>query len=100
MPDDKSPQESETIAPQETGGGCVSHLVRLFPPPWSFDPSCQETPPERHSAWVFAADSTRICETRGADADALARLIVGAVNQYLPNSELPQPKKTDNHSGL
>lgn len=29
MPNDKSPPEPETVAQQETGGDCVSRLVRL-----------------------------------------------------------------------
>jgi hypothetical protein len=29
MPDDKSPPEPETVEQQETGGDCVSRLVRL-----------------------------------------------------------------------
>jgi len=58
-------------------------LVGLFPSPWSFDVSPQETPPARNSSTIYAADSTRICETRGEHAEALARLIVESVNHCL-----------------
>lgn len=63
----------------------MTRLVRLFPSPWSFDTSPQETPPSRYSAVIYSADSTRICETRGENAVALAKLIINAVNHSLSN---------------
>lgn len=61
----------------------VPRLARMFPAPWSFDTSLQETPPNRKCATIYAADSTRICTTRGEDAGELARMIVEAVNHCL-----------------
>ncbi len=64
-----------------SGGGALTRVVRLFPHPWSFDVSAQETPPARNSATIYAADSTRICEIRcGEHAAVLAKLIVESVN--------------------
>ena len=57
------------------------------PHPWSFDVSPQETPPARNSATIYAADSTRICKTRGEHAQALAKLIVESVNHCLTNDK-------------
>jgi len=78
---------SVTLPPRESteSGLLQSRLVRLFPHPWSFDVSPQETPPARNSVTIYAADSTRICETRGEHAVALAKLIVKSVNHCLLN---------------
>lgn len=77
----------------------LPRLVRLFPSPWSFDTSPQETPPSRYSAVIYSADSTRICETRGENAVALAKLIINAVNHSLSNAkglaQMPAPKDCD-----
>jgi hypothetical protein len=51
------------------------------PFPWSFEMAKQETPPQRRSAIIYAVDSTRICEIKGAAAAEVAELIVSAVNQ-------------------
>lgn len=63
----------------------LDRLVRLFPTPWERDVTAQEVPPSRLTATIFAADSTRICETKGEHAADLAQIIVDAVNNYLPN---------------
>jgi len=85
---------SITSTPQESAesGLPQSRLVRLFPHPWSVDVSPQETPPARNSVTIYAADSTRICETRGEHAKALAKLIVESVNHCLPNSQTNKQK--------
>src|SRR5690606_6640788 len=74
----------------------MSQLVRLFPSPWSFDTSPHESPPSRGSAVIYSADSTRICETRGDNAVALAKLIVVAVNYSLSNDQaMAQPGRKE-----
>ena len=77
--------KSKKNSNSKRAGVAVDALVRLFPHPWSFDVSPQETPPARNSAMIYAADSTRICETRGEHAEALAELIVESVNHFPPN---------------
>lgn len=72
----------------------LDRLVRLFPLPWELDVTAQEVPPERLTATIYAADSTRICETKGEHAADLAQMIVDAVNNYLPNSVLTHPPAT------
>lgn len=52
-----------------------------FPRPWSFD-SFPHAAQRFSSAALYAADSTCICQTTGAHAESLARLIVDAVNAY------------------
>lgn len=74
---------SDAPTPQEIpGNGLLQppRLVQLFPQPWSFDVSPQETPADRNSAMVYTAGSTPVCETRGEHAEALAKLIVESVN--------------------
>jgi len=66
----------------------LDRLVRLFPIPWERDVTKQEVPPERLTATIYAADSTRICETKGEHAADLAQVIVDAVNNYLPNADV------------
>ena len=63
----------------------LPRLVRLFPVPWSFDVFAHPAP-KYSKATIYAADSTRIAQTFGADSEGLAQLIVTAVNQYLPNA--------------
>lgn len=69
--------------------------LREFPPPWSFDMPPQKTPTARNTAKVYAADSTPVCQIRGAHAEALATLIVQSVNQYLRDT--PQAAKPHNN---
>lgn len=73
----------------------LNHLVRLFPLPWGCDVTPQEVPPERLTATVYAADSTRICETRGEHAADLAQVIVDAVNKHLKPSCLEDYDRLD-----
>ena len=65
----------------------LDRLDRLFPTPWERDVTAQEVPASRLTATIFAADSTRICETRGEHAADLAQMIVDAVNDYFPNTQ-------------
>jgi hypothetical protein len=69
----------------------LDRLVRLFPTPWGRTVTAQEVPLPRLTATIFAADSTRICETKGEHAADLAQMIVTAVNNYLPNGTAQTP---------
>jgi len=71
----------------------LSALVRLAPPPWTFD-AFKHRLPKYRSATIYAADSTRICVTTGEHAEALAELIVNSVNQCLQNDHEQQPERS------
>jgi hypothetical protein len=73
--------DAELTAPPEP------HLLQLFPLPWERDLHTRDVPPSRRCCIIYAADSMRICETRGEHADALARMIVNAVNAWATNTE-------------
>jgi hypothetical protein len=61
-------------------------LKRIAPTPWEVERTAQEVPPSRLTATVYAADSTRICETKGPHAVEIAQLIADAVNNYTPRT--------------
>lgn len=68
-------------------------IAGLYPLPWECELSPQQTPTNRFVASIYAADSTRVCETRGEHALILAATIVEAVNSLLATA-------TDVHAGI
>jgi hypothetical protein len=56
-------------------------LSEKYPKPWTFD-FFDHKAKQFASATIYAADSTRICQTKGEDAKQLAELIIQSVNAF------------------
>ena len=93
MSKSQDPEAAENVQTTEAPAVDLPRLVRLFPVPWSFDVFAHPAP-KYSKAPIYAADSTRIAQTFGADSEGLAQLIVTAVNQYLPNDKSLPPADT------
>lgn len=58
----------------------LAKLAAFFPSPWDVD-SFPHVSPQYSSAAIYAADSSRVATLRGEHSQALAELIVQAVNR-------------------